>query len=258
MKDEEDRFVFFQISPRKVGIVLASLVLCAGAGYAATKFAEWFAKPDRDFGLYKFFDLGGEANFPTFISTLLLFVAASLLALIARHKSDSNRKLARPWIGLALGFAYLSVDEAAQIHEGIIGPLFLTYFGGEGWFWHWGWYVPFIPIVLILGAVYIPFLKALPIRYTILFVMSGSLFVGGAIGVEMVESYISYNLVGGGAMALALLIEEMCEMFGVVLFIYALLTYIAESGVRYSFYGIDLDEQVNSRKSEKVGESVIT
>ena len=68
-----------------------------------------------------------------------------------------------------------------------------------------------------------------------LFVAAGALFVGGAVGVEMIQSFISFHEIGGGAMAFSLLIEESLEMFGVVLFIYALTSYMADEEISFSF-----------------------
>lgn len=71
-------------------------------------------------------------------------------------------------------------------------------------------------------------------RFIVLFVLAGCVYVGGAVGVEMIQSHISYYKIGGGAMAASLLVEEMCEMLGIVVLIYTLLSYMAEEQAEYS------------------------
>ena len=59
-------------------------------------------------------------------------------------------------------------------------------------------------------------------------IFSGFIFVGGAIGVEMIHDLLKVQNGGSENLYLKLLIclEETCEMTGVAIFIYALLNYI--------------------------------
>ncbi len=61
-----------------------------------------------------------------------------------------------------------------------------------------------------------------------LIVTSGCIFVGGAIGIELIEGVIAE---GAGIESLQLTfaqaVEEGCEMIGIALFIYALLDFIS-------------------------------
>lgn len=94
------------------------------------------------------------------------------------------------------------------------------------------WYLVYIPVVVVVAAAYVPFLRALPRRTAGLFVAAGALFIGGAIGVELYEAF----LIGGGASQVTVLlsraVEETAEMSGVVLFIYALLDHLRALGAR--------------------------
>jgi hypothetical protein len=58
---------------------------------------------------------------------------------------------------------------------------------------------------------------------------AGAAYIGAAIGVEMIESYLTYAQLPGRT--LTQLIEESIEMISIVLLIYALLTYMAERSI---------------------------
>ena len=73
--------------------------------------------------LVALFHCGQEGNVTTWFSSMLLLVSAALLALIAAGKRKLGQPYTGHWAGLALIFLYLSLDEAARIHELTIDPL---------------------------------------------------------------------------------------------------------------------------------------
>src|SRR5690606_21509831 len=81
------------------------------AGLAAEVGEYRFAAPEP---LVELFSLSYEANVPTWYATVLLFACSALLATIARAESITHRT---SWSALAAIFAYMSLDEAIQIHE---------------------------------------------------------------------------------------------------------------------------------------------
>jgi hypothetical protein len=147
----------------------------------------------------------------------------------------------------------MSFDEAAQIHEGLVGLSLRETIGrGEG-IWFYPWYTFFIPLVVLIGLAYIPFLRRLPRRFMLRFVAAGVVFLSGSIGVEMLESYMAYQTgqnIAGGLLGLSYLAEETCEMVGVVILIHTLLLYIAEAGVSLSLR-VQPDEPVLSGGREE-------
>jgi hypothetical protein len=177
-----------------------------------------------------FFDVEREQNLPTFYSALLLFVAGLLLALIATIKRQGREKFVAHWTGLAIGFFYIATDDMLTLHErfddwmrGAVKlqlPQFL-YFARV---------IPATVVVLGLAFVYRNFILALPRRAQVLFVLSGGIYIFGALGMEMVGGAI-YAAQGESPDSLlysiATTVEEGSEMGGVVLFIYALLDYLA-------------------------------
>jgi hypothetical protein len=208
-------------------------------GYIATQISKLGFGHDVALGFVSLFDLWNESNLPTWFSSFLLLCAASLLALIATAKRHAGDPYAKHWVGLALVFLYLSIDETAMLHE-LIGTVFAAVAGRFSAFFAttWVWMYPFLVIVAAFGVVYLRFLFALPRRYQWLFVVSGIMYVGGALGLEFVEAY--YKVLtgvdlkfetGGHLVVLATLIgvEEMLEMGGIVLFVVALLRYLQAS-----------------------------
>lgn len=177
----------------------------------------------------------GEANIPAWYSASLLLLCSFLLAAIAFAEKRQRGGHFLHWLALSLIFAFLSLDETAQLHELSIAPL-RDIFGTTGFFYY-GWIVPAALCVTLFVLAYLRFLASLPARTRRLFLLAGSIFVGGAIGVEAVsgkhaslqgEQNLTYHLI--------ITVEELLEMAGVVLFIYALLDYISRQFIKLGFH----------------------
>ena len=161
-----------------------------------------------------------ELNLPTLFSTLLLLTCAFLLRRISTIQSNDN---AADWILLSRIFVFLALDEALQIHEILIFPglrhqihpaLAST------------WVIPYGLIALGLLWRLRQFLTALPAKTCTSFLKAGSIYLTGAIGMEMVGSFavrsglIRLHSFWYGAITG---LEESLEMVGLVLFLYALM-----------------------------------
>ena len=83
--------------------------------------------------------------------------------------------------------------------------------------------------MVVFVFAYLRFLFGLPARTRRLFLVAGSLYVGGAIGIELVGGRHAY-LYGTQNMGYEMIVtfEEFLEMMGIVVFIYALMSYMAE------------------------------
>lgn len=174
-------------------------------------------------GIVPFFDVDEEINLPTFFSGLILLFASVLLILIFLIKKRRKDKDLFFWIVLSLGFLYMTFDELFMIHERYIGPWQKNLGGYE-------WVIPVGAIIIILSVVLFKYWLRLPNKTRFSFFIAAVLFVGGAIGFELVESYIAKrngedNLI----YQFVATIQEGLEMFGVTLFIWSLLDYIAEN-----------------------------
>ena len=159
---------------------------------------------------------------PAWYSSILLLTAAVLLAVVATAALNQRDRWWKHWTALASLFCLLSLDEAASFHESLILPL-QTHFGANGIF-IFAWVIPGIFFVGAVGLAFLKFVLNLDRHTRNRFILSGSLFVGGALGMELVggafmdalgEEHIFYIL--------AAATEETLEMLGVTLFIIAIL-----------------------------------
>lgn len=170
------------------------------------------------------FHLGNEASVPAWLATILLFTAAALLAVIAAVKRLQNDRFRWHWMALSAIFVYLSVDEAAVLHEQITSMFNAHYTGtflGYG-----GWVGYGIVTVSVVGLIFLPFLLSLPQWTRVLFVLAGALFIGGAIGVEILALPYEAGRPAEFRWALLVALEESMELFGITLFIVSLRHYM--------------------------------
>lgn len=179
-------------------------------------------------GSFSMLNMDNEANLPAWYSTCALFLCAVWAAIIAISKTGLRRQ--SPWLGLAVLFAYLSFDESASLHEGMI-PGVLGKFGigitssqVDGFNW--------MPLGMAFFAgvalIYFKFWWRLPSKTRLLFALSAFTFLAGALGFEkishvyearyMTESTWQYVVTCG--------IEEFLEMLGIAIFNYALVSYL--------------------------------
>lgn len=175
------------------------------------------------------FDMDGEATIPTWYSTLQLAFSGLLLGVIARIGRDTRFRW--HWRFLAILFIVLSIDEMTSIHERLMEPMrgALYKFGLYDSFLYFAWVVPAALGILVLAVVYIRFFRALPRRILVLFFVAAAIFIGGALGLEMLGGHYVYS---GGIVdrtfRMLQPLEELAEMIGLTVFIYALLVHIRD------------------------------
>ena len=179
---------------------------------------------DYAYGLIPLFDFNNEHNIPTIYSSFALLLCSILLAFIALVHKRSNSSYV-PWVVMSIIFLYISVDEAALIHELLNTPLRET-LKTSGLFFY-AWVIPYGIAFMVFVIAYFKFLMRLPKRIRNLFIISGATFVVGAIGFELLggrqaDLYGPVNL----AYHIYYTCEEFLEMLGIAIFLYALLLYI--------------------------------
>jgi len=175
------------------------------------------------------FHLSTEAAPAAWFSSLALAACAFVLCLVGRTARTVADRYARHWSVLGWIFLYLSLDEAAALHEQLSRPV--RALSGAGGFLYLAWVIPAGILVAAIGLAYLRFLRDLPVRTRVLFVGSGALYVGGALGLELVEGYyaeqMGSRLYSSSAIRVVLThVEETLEMIGTVTFLYALLDYL--------------------------------
>jgi hypothetical protein len=180
--------------------------------------------------LVKLFYVDLEMNVPAFFSMTMLLIASFLLAIIAFLKKQEKAAFVLQWTTLSLGFLLMAFDEVIAVHERLIEPMRAVLGEENLGVLYFAWVVPAIPLVICLGVLFLRFLWNLPAKTKTCFILAGAIFLGGAIGCELIES--AYCEIYGKENLLYMIqttIEESMEMGGIILFIYALLSYLTES-----------------------------
>lgn len=192
---------------------------------------QWLDHPIRHF------DLNREGNTPTLYQALSLLLCAAALWGIGYAEAanptngaaghDRRRATPRAWRGLALIFLYLACDEHFKLHERTIDPLRAWLNIREGVL-RYAWVIPGAAVVALVALAYARFWFRLPRDTRWRFALAAVLFVGGALGMELVAGRVhtdfGYNSLPYIAAAQ---VEEVLEMAGVIVFMHALLRHAA-------------------------------
>ena len=211
-------------------------------------------------------DLANDSAIPTWYSSLALLFCSILLAIIAAAKKRTAQPYILHWSFLSGILLLLSIDEVAAIHEragNVLGYLVTDMGFTPSGFIYYFWVVPGTIFVLAVLLAYVRFLLHLPKRTRLLFLAAGGLFVAGALGVEMLASLqasavgtieknatknaleaISLEAIQRIPYSVRLIIEEGLEMLGVILFAYALMSYL-------SLYTEEVTLQIRTRSETK-------
>lgn len=172
---------------------------------------------------HEFIDLDAEISFPTWWQQSQLVVAAALCLLLAAMRRDAPHRESRYWGVLGGIFVFISMDEGAQLHEGLIHTMqsALDITGGVFLF---AWVIPGAIAVAVFAAVFLRFWVRLPPWPRMLMALGGILFVVGALGLEMAAGqYKTWYGIDRGYYAL-IAVEEGLELVGASVFIFSLLT----------------------------------
>ncbi len=213
------------ISSSRVALILAIIVLCLTIASLAAQYSMFYMDyfPLKH-GFKRLVSVGGENNIPTWYSSSALLLASFLIAIIAFAKKATDDKYAIHWKALAIIFLCLSIDEAASVHEAL-GDVLYRFFPTKGYLYYI-WVIPGMIFVLAVVLANLRFLSHLPAKTRYQFLTAGAVFIFGAIGLEMVAA--SYeDMYDSMGFAMLTASEEFSEMLGIVIFIYALCSYIS-------------------------------
>jgi len=195
---------------------LACAAVLGGIGFLSEVVAARWRSPGTERAM-AFFSLSYEGNLPTWYSSVLLFACALALREIAAREREARSLNRWHWAGLTAGFAFMSLDEVAQLHEHLSNLV-----EGSGVL-HYSWIVPAGAMVAVLGGVYVPFLVRLPARRRRQLLIAGALYLGGAILMELPLGWWTERA-GPDNLGYAAIdhVEEVLEMVGAGLFLAAL------------------------------------
>lgn len=219
-----DHFRPIDISPKRAALwLLASTLAITLAAIVARVLEPQVGSYSLRFLLAKF-DTDAEQSIPAWYSSALLLASGSLLGLIYLHERRIGSLLARHWGLLAAIFVLLSLEEAVGFHELAGGVLSRMYpFTGALAF---AWVIPGTAVVVFVGVTFARFLCRLPARSRWLIALAGATYVFGVLVMEMIGAWVRSQSGDGTSYRLCTRLEELLEMTGVVLFIYALLDYL--------------------------------
>ena len=210
---------------KKVTRLLLTVVVCLILLSVAGQVSKYYLGHERLKGFVPAFYVDLESNVPTWYSSFALSLAGALLLVVAACKVLRRDAYRYHWAALSALFFLLSVDEVAMFHEYPIYPLREAL--GAGGALYYTWVLPGVAFVAVVAISFWRFLRHLPARTRNGFLLAGAVFVGGAIGVEMLSG-VQADRFGEETFGYSLIItaEEFMEMLGVVLFIRAIIDYI--------------------------------
>lgn len=215
-----------EIQPKRICKSFIYIILILLAANVLGIVSKFYFGHDYVFRLVPLFDFNLEINIPTLYSSFALIFCSILLAIIASiHKKQNSSYYS--WIGLSIIFLFLSVDEIVSIHERLVEPVRES-LNTSGFLYN-AWVIPYGIFVAVFVIAYFRFFMNLAKRIRKLFAISGTTFVTGALGFELLGGRQNF-LYGRENLTFAFLYtcEELLEMLGIVIFIYALLIYLAE------------------------------
>lgn len=172
------------------------------------------------------FHLNSEMSFPAYYSSMLLWVACLIIGYIAYVEKEKSTKYWKHWILLSVLFLALSIDEMLAIHEEVTEYLRISLnISGPG---QYAWAIVGTAFVIVLFIFFAKFLFSLPFKTQVRLYISAAVFLGGALGMELIGGYFGDADTTVLYHNIFVIIEESMEMFGVILFIRALLLYLRE------------------------------
>lgn len=203
------------------------MLVCANLFFLVAYLLTNLLIPIPSWTFRNWFDLDAEGNIPAWFSSMQLFFIAQISIFCAKNL-DKGR-LRRFYSLAAAGFIFLSIDEAAEIHEGVGGIAKKSFIAKE--------YFPNIPqlwmLIYPIAALILAFIFRREI-YVFLYEKKGNLilfcgalvFVSGALGFEAVDLY----LIPEDAQILHMIevsFEETFEVLGQSIICYAFLIKLA-------------------------------
>jgi hypothetical protein len=206
-------------------LALITLALCL-VGAATIPIAVAAAKQDLPAALrYRLFMLDEERALPTWFSTMLLAANMLLLAVNAAAARRRGERDGIMWLILAGIFAFLSFDEMVSIHE-TVGASLKARFQLDG-FLRFAWVIPGAAFAVLVGLGFAGFLRRLLRQTALLFVLSGMIYISGALITEAVEAFVVSTLGRGYLYFSMVVFEEGMEMLGQSVFCFALLQHLS-------------------------------
>lgn len=221
------------IEPKKILKILIIVVVILSVVSIAGQIYKYNGGHDRY--LVSFFDLDREWNLPTWYASTSLLFCSFLLAIISWIKNKAKDSYRHHWVILCVIFFLLALDEAVQLHEQTITPL-REFFGTSGLLFY-AWVLPAALFLFVFLIAFSKFIYHLPQKLRWRFLAAGTIFVSGALGMELVGGYYA-DLYGKETLTYAMIanLEEVLEMIGILVFIDALFNTLKTEALNFQIH----------------------
>lgn len=215
------------ITPKTIALVLT----CAICLLVLAHLIALYFLPEAERGEHlaaamdKFFNLNNERNIPTFYASFQLVCCSLLSFLVYSIYKKKGVKQRHYWLTLTIIFFYLSLDEVLQIHERLNNAFQGLFPKTETQYVFWPWIIAYSCLAILIGVYFLKFLLMLKPKTRKLFILAGSIYVTGALVMEFIGNEFfeyNYNIV----MWTLITLEEVFELAGIAIFIYAVFDYI--------------------------------
>ena len=172
---------------------------------------------DTVYGLVPMLDVGNEKGIATFFSALNLLLASVLTYSLCTL--SHNVRVGRGWMWLAWVFVYLAFDEATAFHENFERLDVLLPEDGLIQSRH-AWLLFGFSFAAVATVVFLPLLRHLPRTTAGLVLLAGALFATGALGFELLGSWMIKRGIGIDTLFYDLrrVAEEGLEMSAIALY----------------------------------------
>lgn len=205
----------------KVLAIIALLLLTVSLIAALTS---GLANPSDMSGFRRFLYVDAENNAPTYFSVVLMIMNALLLATLAVRTAHSGSNLYPYWAGLSLGFFCMGFDESFEIHERFMKPMRKLIGEDDLGIFYYSWVIPALLLIAFLGLLFWRFLAAIRDTTRLRLIVAGTLYLGGAIGAEMLGGwYVERNSQANVGYLFIVTAEEGLEMAGLIALFWAVL-----------------------------------
>lgn len=237
------------VSPRKIVRYLAIAVAFFAVISTGIQISKYVFNYRDDW--MDLFNLDRELNFPTWYSALTIGFCGTLLRIIAIGKKQQDDRYAREWQLLSIIFFILAVDEVVSIHEILIIPE-VSEALALPWFLHSMWVIPGIIFVVWFARRFGKFVNHLPAKSRHQFILAACVYIGGALIMEMIGSHFAESIGQQHILYAAIAtVEEVLEMIGIVMFVYALLYYLSQWTYRLDLQLHILDPSSKHERSRR-------
>lgn len=184
--------------------------------------------------LFQLFDLNGENNIPTWYTSIVWAIAAGLALVASRREAGHDAVMRWSWTLLAGVFLLLSLDEVGSLHERLLGLAGDTaqHALGLADSFYYDWAAMGAILVIVFGALFVPFLLRVPRAVAARLIIAGGVFLSGSLAVETIGSSYEAGWIASTELFRIswhrlIFVEELLEVVGAVLAVHALLWALA-------------------------------